>query len=705
MRQAIFILSVLLCFIRPSFATPSQKDSLEKVLIGQKDTVRIKTLLLLAQADPEQDSAVVMKYIREARDLSKEKNFAKGLAEADNQAGRQYYLRGAYGQALEHYKSAIISYEKIHDLKGLASVYTNIGVTYKDEGNLSVAAGYYLKAMELCEKIGDKKNLASNLNNMGVIYRSQKNYVKAIECYRRSRQLKLELGNRKGTFSNLSNIGSAYELMKNSDSALYYYDEALKIAEEFKMRLGIETISGNIGLVYSGQGRNTEAMSYFNKALKLATELDDKEGIAYCHLYIATAYRGMKNYSMAIDHLFRSLDVAIQIGSLDRQKEAYEGLAESYGLMNDHKNAYKYHQLYSITKDSLLSVESSKQITEMQTRYETEKKEKQIELLNKDKSLHEVAMQKKEVEIRQKNMQRNMLVAGLILVLALAVVSISAFRQKQKANAILEAQKQEIAVQKNIVEEQHKEIKDSIRYAQKIQEAMLPFKERIQKHLDEFFILYKPKDIVSGDFYWFYETNGLKIISVIDCTGHGVPGAFMSMIGNELLNDIVGKRGITDPGTILHELHKGIRFALKQEETGGQDGMDLVICTINNDKSIVQFAGAMNPLYVVQHGELKIIKGDKSLIGGVEKDQSGSFTTHTIPVVHPTMIYLTTDGYADQFGGPAGKKFKYKQMEELMLKIHDLDMAEQQRVLDETIESWKGALDQVDDITMVGIRV
>ena len=263
----------------------------------------------------------------------------------------------------------------------------------------------------------------------------------------------------------------------------------------------------------------------------------------------------------------------------------------------------------------------------------------------------------------------------------------------------MEERTQELA-QKN------KDITSSIQYAKRIQLAILPPLEQIFKHFPESFLLYKPKDIVSGDFYWFGIKNGRKIIAVVDCTGHGVPGAFMSMIGHNLLNQIIIENGITAPDQILNALHKGVQSALKQGTSvvDTSDGMDVAICSIDSNNTEMLFAGAFRPLFILNGSTFKKVEADKFPIGGSQLDAQRHYTCHVIRIEKGDTFYMSSDGYADQFGGEKGKKFMVKRFNELLLSIQDKSMEEQGRILEETFNSWRGEYQQVDDILVMGIR-
>jgi ligand-binding sensor domain-containing protein/serine phosphatase RsbU (regulator of sigma subunit) len=299
------------------------------------------------------------------------------------------------------------------------------------------------------------------------------------------------------------------------------------------------------------------------------------------------------------------------------------------------------------------------------------------------------------------------LLAGVLLVFAYIKNRERKLRKEKKVlERKVDERTAEVMMQKEIVETQNKEIRDSILYAKRIQEAILPTQEEIRAAFPDSFVLFKPRDIVSGDFYWFSEKNGKLIITVADCTGHGVPGAFMSMIGNTLLNEIVNEKEVLEPDKILYQLRENIMKCLKQTGAEGEnkDGMDIALCVYDKQSMELQFAGANNPLYLITLGDLVEIKGDKQPIG-VYKGDTKPFTSHPVKLTKGDCVYIASDGYADQFGGTNGKKFKYKQLKDLLLTVNNQSMAEQKKALDASIEQWKGGLDQVDDILVVGFRV
>jgi serine phosphatase RsbU (regulator of sigma subunit)/HAMP domain-containing protein len=270
-------------------------------------------------------------------------------------------------------------------------------------------------------------------------------------------------------------------------------------------------------------------------------------------------------------------------------------------------------------------------------------------------------------------------------------------------------QKEEITEQNQKLEKIYKHVTDSIHYAKRIQNSILPPLSLIQKSLPQTFVLYKPKDIVSGDFYWFEHVGDDIIIASVDCTGHGVPGALMSMIGNNLLNQAIIKYGAKNAALLVDELNQGVANALRigQDATNAKDGMDISLCRINFKENILEYAGAFNPLYLMRNEELIEVKADKFPIGYYVEDPDKKYTNHQFEIQENDIFYLFTDGYADQFGGPNGKKFMYRQFKEVLQRIHTMPVEMQHDILDSTIEDWKkmGGVEQLDDIQVIGVRL
>jgi len=318
-----------------------------------------------------------------------------------------------------------------------------------------------------------------------------------------------------------------------------------------------------------------------------------------------------------------------------------------------------------------------------------------------------------------------LLIFGIVASLCTgAILFVFIDRQTRSYQKTIEKQNYEIKKSSIEIKASHDSIIDSINYAQRIQQAILPLKEELDNLLGEYFIFFKPKDIVSGDFYYLQENQGKIILASVDCTGHGVPGAFMSMIANDMLNEIILNRNILESDMILNELHKSIRKVLRQEENMIRDGMDISLIVIDKSKGYFEFSGAKNSLVYIQNNQLYEIKGNRLPIGGEQRENERIFDKHTIKLGLPvavngsqegsqpfsesadqTMVYIFSDGYQDQFGGPDSKKFMSKQLKEVFSEIHLLPTNEQKSIIDERLRLWMKSGKQIDDILMIGLRL
>ncbi|WP_165823772.1 SpoIIE family protein phosphatase [Pseudochryseolinea flava] len=540
----------------------------------------------------------------------------------------------------------------------------------------------------------------------------------------------------------------AYELAKihvaeqHPEKASPYLSQGISLARKSGDKSLLYLCNDRMGLLLSNQKNYSKALEYYLDALAVAEELKKSDYLLESLLNVSTAYGAVKKYKKAIDPLERALAITLNNGDALKQRQCYALLTEYCGKigLTDKANEYreltkklddrqqaelakqqehqalekqvqekdavqkntaaalqKQSQQLRKAEDSLLATRYSlKETTSSleEARIVNEKRQLEIDLLSKDKALADLRLQEQEARLENEALFRNSIIAVVVLLAILSIVLVTNYRRK-------------IAVNKKI-DQQNKNIKSSINYAQRIQEAMLPKRDAQQKLLAESFVLFKPRDIVSGDFYWFSEIKSWYspdvVIVAADCTGHGVPGAFMSMIGINALNGIVGG-GMAEPDQILQALDRDIRNALQQDKTGNNDGMDVALCIFRKEKGILEFAGAKNPLVYIQNGKLTQIKGDIHPIGGGKRKHEFTYRKHKVPIEEPTIVYLFSDGYRDQFGGKEGTKFLSKNFNQLLLDIHQKPMDEQKKILDERIESWKSGHPQTDDIMVIGFKL
>jgi tetratricopeptide (TPR) repeat protein len=690
----------------------SQVDSLHHTLtIEKEDTNKVNTFNMLSEnlwRIGNYDTSLI--YSGKAEMLAEKLNFKRGMAAAFRHKGLVYYYRGDFDKALEWDFKALTINKEIGNRNGIASNYGNIGNIFDDQGNYPKALDYEIQALQINKELGNKYGIASNLCNIGIIYYEQLNYPKALEYDFTALPIYKEIGNKLGIAIDLANIGIIYGEEGNDSNALEYDMDALAGYKEIDNKNGVSSTYGNIGSIYFSEKNYDKALEYWRKSLTLKREMGAKEGIAVNLCNIGNTYLKLKKYSQAKVFLDSAVSISMSIGAKIFLKDTYLFLSQMDSVNNDYKKETEDYKKYIIYRDSLINEANTRKTVQAQMNYDFDQKQA-AEKAEQDKK---DALAKQE--IKKQNIIRDAFIAGFALTLILAFFIYRGYRQKQSANAIITQQKEEVETQKTLVEAKNKDILDSITYAKQLQDAILPPISLIKKHLPESFVFYKPKDIVAGDFYWMEKVDETVLIAAADCTGHGVPGALVSIVCSNALNRAVKEFKIKEPGKILDKVREIVvetfsqRHMLTEKKWEIQDGMDISLIAIspgNPEPSVnnlnIQWSGANNALWYIMQNEIREIPPDKQPIGIYDK--SKPFTTHTLRVQKGDTLYLFTDGYADQFGGPNGKKFMAKQLSEKLNEIGDKTMEEQKKILEQIFMDWKGSLYQVDDVLIIGIKV
>jgi tetratricopeptide (TPR) repeat protein/serine phosphatase RsbU (regulator of sigma subunit) len=621
-------------------------------------------------------------------------NEKKFIATAYNNTGVAYMNSGNFEKALEFADHAFSVRKSIGDKYGMAASYNNIGNVYSSLSNYTGALENYLKALQLQEELGNKQDIATALNNIGNIYNRQSNSKKAIDYYSKALKIREELKDMDGIASCYSNLGVVYQFEKNYDKALEYLFKAVKIGEESGDLYGLGLTYGAIGDIYKETTGFEKALEYFLKSKDVCEKSGDKYGLSATYNSIAGAYNKMNNPKEANKYALLSLKLHNEMKDADGLRLNYQQLALANASLNNYKDAFLYHVKYKDLTDSVFNIENSKMLSDLKTGFEVEKKETELKIKS------EAEQEKLKTVSREEKKQQQIIIASvagiLIVVLIFSFFLYKRFRLTARQKGIIEKQK-------HIVEEKNKEILDSITYAKRLQDAILPPEDYVKKYLPNSFVYYKPKDIVAGDFYWMEFVDNTVFIAAADSTGHGVPGAMVSVVCSNALNRSLKEFGLREPGKILDKTRELVLETFAKSSTEVKDGMDISLCAINKSKNTFYWSGAYNPLWYIDQGSITEIKGDKQSIG--KTDNPKPFTTHEIQLGNTKTFYLFTDGLADQFGGPKGKKFKYKQLEELLVSVSKKTLNEQETIIAEVFERWKGSLEQVDDVTLIGITI
>ncbi|MEM7549709.1 MAG: tetratricopeptide repeat protein [Bacteroidota bacterium] len=601
-------------------------------------------------------------------------------------------------KAIEFNREALSISEKIGYNDGIAKAYNNFGVYYKNLGAYDLALENYLKGLKLAQQLEDQKRIAFALSNIGTIYTVKGENEKALESFQEALTIFEELDNNNYLVRILNNIGNVYYDMSNYKEALNYYEQGLAVSGESG---GLESfdILSNIGNIYYQQGDYEKAIDYYFQSLEAERVNKNMFGQAHALFNIGETYRLDEKYQMSLSFLEQSGYLARSIQDRPLLTKIYLSMAEVYFEQGEIIPAYGMLKKHMSVKDSLFNQESSKKLAELETAYELDKKEQEIQL--------------KSLELRNQQLITFALIFIFFSLFTVAILVYLKYTQNQKAKRLLEAQNQEIVKsksevesQKKIIEARNQDITDSIEYAKGVQTAILN-KNKIFGFLEDSFIFFRPKDIVSGDFYWYSRRGNYDIIAAVDCTGHGVAGAFMTIIGNSLLNQIINENGTLDTSDILKRLDEKVIETLEHREVAHNNhGMDVAICKIDRSNQMIQFAGAKRPLYIIgKDGEFEEIKGSHIAIADSDSGLSKSFDSHLISYKQGDSFFMCSDGFADQFGEETGKKFMTRKFKELLTEQSKKPMVEVEKVLDEEIKSWMGKEEQTDDILVIGFRL
>ncbi len=582
----------------------------------------------------------------------------------------------------------------LNDTGKIASSYNDIGNQYLDVSDYSAALNYYLKGIKFYESKKDSLGIAMEYENISLIYSAKEDYLSAKRFILRAIKILKKHTEVSNYYSTLANLGDIYRNQNRIDSAFYFYNLVIKNTKD-SSELAI--VYNNIGLYYLKSSNIDSALVFLNISNEIDKSLDNKINYAISLSNLADCYVKKGEVKKALADYRTAISLSRQLKDPELISGNYASIADAFALLKQFDSAHYYLNKYTGITDSLRNSSSEQQLADLRSGFDREAQEKELKI-------QQLEAEKKEKE--SKDIITSFIIASLFLV---TIIGFAVFRYKakQKSYDNLKLLNNEVTTQKILVEEKQKEIVDSITYARRIQRPLLAKEEDIKQEFSDCFILFKPKDIVSGDFYWSTraiettEAKDLFYLAVCDSTGHGVPGAFMSLLNIGFLSEAIKEKHIEHTDGIFNYVRE--RLVESISDDGQKDGFDGIILCVNKAAKKLEYCSAQNPPLFIRENEFLDMPCDKMPVGKGERTQS--FTEHSVDLKKGDMIYLYTDGYADQFGGPKGKKYKYKKLSELLMSIHSKSLVEQKNILENEFETWKGDLEQVDDVTVIGLRI
>lgn len=694
--KLLYIFSLLYLNIAFSNST----DSLRRIIFKEKQNPKTQISAIYKIYDyylyRDADSCLILAEKLNQLNLSKSDTIT---AAAHSIKGVAYYFKADYPKAISELDSALAIESKLNRKAKMAKIYSNLANVHNNLSEYDKSLSYSIKSLDIWKGLKQKIEVAMSLYEIGNTYRHLKEHEKAIKYFEEALQIAIEEKDQRGIAACHSNLGNCYQMLKQFDKAQEHLETNLKIVTELNLPIEIATAYNNLGILFMAKKDYATSYNYHKKAEKIRKEKNNKNGLLNSYMNLARVLFYLKRYNESEKYALEGFDMAQKQSNKKMTLTLARVLYENYNAQNKYKEAFKFLELHSKMQDSVMNVEKVNKINELEAQFQNEKKALEIDNLKQKEELQ-------QEEIDKQNMQKLALAIGFGLTGVLAFVILSGYRRKKHDNELITLQKHEVEIQKELIQEKHKEITDSINYAERIQKSFMASEDSFKNNLNDYFIFFKPKDIVSGDFYWSEKTaNDYFYLCAADSTGHGVPGAIMSILNITCLENAL-KEGISEPSEILNHTRTNIIERLKKDGStdGGKDGMDCALLRFDLTNKRLKFSMANNPVWVIKNGNLEEHKPDKMPVGKHEK-QHYSFSQKEIDLNTGDLIYIFTDGYADQFGGPKGKKFMYKQLKELLLSICHLSMYEQREKLKTALIEWKNHLEQVDDICVIGIKI
>jgi serine phosphatase RsbU (regulator of sigma subunit)/lipopolysaccharide biosynthesis regulator YciM len=706
--KPIFGIILLSIYLHSASSQNQIADSLKQAIFSsENDSIRQVNRVRYTQSvkyQPEFAKPVLLAGIEEMKQVH---NFYF-LGELNHCIGIMYANCGETENAISSFQNSLNYRIFQKDTMGMASSYLALSNVFRNLGEYDKAVSNALESERIYLKLKDHESLGRVYNSLGLIFRELSDSKKALFYLNRG-LIESELAEDVRVKSGLlENMGGVYRDLQKYDSALYFQKQANQIMIEGQVNpIQLGASYGNLGLVYMKTGELDSANVYLNKALAIFEFYNYKEGIIEAYTSLGDLWNRKGNFTRSLKYYKKGEEYTAGSALTPLLVEIYFGLAKTYSEVGRYKESSHYFAKYINLKDSLFGYEQSAEVQKREIAVQFEKKQlaDSLKSAEEDRLLAIETGRRKQLDEEKLSRQRQFLVfvgVAFLIVLVFVFFLLRNNKKQLKLNEIINQQKSN-------VEEKNREITDSINYARRIQEAILPPQKLIANYFPESFVFYRPKDIVAGDFYWLEERNGWYILAAADCTGHGVPGAMVSVVCANALNRAVKEFNLIDPGLILNKVRELVIETFEKSDQDVKDGMDISLCAVNMKSSELMWAGANNPLWVFRIGNDDTEPGiidllpDRQPVGKFEKQVP--FTTHHMPLMKNDRLYLFTDGLADQFGGPEGKKFKAKRLKALLSQSHSIELIKQLPILAAAFDQWKGECEQIDDVCLIGLKV
>jgi len=669
-------------------------------------------------------------HFRLALNISIELNDKENISALYSNMATVLIETGDFDKALDMYKKSFALDLKSGNKTGIAITLNNMGIAYWNKGDLKNSIFHYQQSLKLSEELRDSMMIARNYNNLGIVHKEIRSFKDALNYFERSVALFDKLNDDRSLAANYLNIGVIYEEMSDLENALTYQLKALDLLLISNDLSNLSACYNNFGVIYEDLKQYQKSIEYHKKGLVIREAIGDKKGISKSKSNIGALLNKINKPDEAIALCNEALVLAEELKTIEEMEYACSCLYEGMKAKGDYNKALDFYEKMIAYRDSLSNYEQAREIAKKEAEFDYDKKTTASTIRNEEiQKVKDAQIFARDEQLKREVMGKYMLFGGLFLVLAFSGFLYNRIKITRKQKSIIETQK-------HIAEEQNKEILDSITYAKRIQEALLKNESSQEIKSPGHFIYYKPRDIISGDFYWKGEHGSWWYICVGDCTGHGVPGALLTMLGVSFMNEIINSPQRFSPAKLLNKLREKFVKELSQSGKPGdtQDGMDISLLAINKDTLEAEWAGANNSLWVFRNAndESSVSGGKGGLVNNLQNkisskllpgfnltihefhpdkqpigfySQMNPFTHHQMQLKKSDAIYLFSDGLQDQFGGDNKKKLKISNVKNLLAKVSSAEINAQPGIINDFFMEWKGDLEQVDDVCVIGIRI